>query len=64
MITRSIDTDEFYRKVFSSEPVGEGVDYFVKLKGKPEFKAVLGSGIVTQVRLDPVEISKEDYQSF
>lgn len=79
MNKKSITSEEFYQKVFSVEsyfyceyenavvrsvPTTKGADYYVKLKGKPEFKAILGSGIITQVRLDPVEISKYYYEVF
>lgn len=79
MNAKSITQDEFYQTVFNFEaffyceyenavvrsfPTKEGADYYVKLKGRPEFKALPGSGIVTQVRLDPVEITREEYASF
>lgn len=79
MNKKSITSEEFYQKVFSVEsyffceyenavvrsvPTAKGADYYVKLQGKPEFKAIPGSGIITQVRLDSVEIDKMEYVNF
>ena len=37
---------------------------YVKFRGRPEFKAIQGSNVVTQAILDRVEVSKEDYLNF
>jgi hypothetical protein len=42
----------------------ENGEYYVKFKGKKEFKAVLGSGVVTEARIDEKYISKEEYDKF
>jgi len=39
-------------------------NYLVKLKGREEFKAKTGSGVVAEAILDLLEISKEDYDNF
>lgn len=52
---------DFEHCVVRSEP-GNGC--FVKFKGEPEFKAKVGSGVVTEALLGREEITKEEYDNF
>jgi hypothetical protein len=55
---------DFEHCVLRSVPTKTGLIWYVKFKGEREFNAMKGSGIVTEATLNPVIITKDEYDRF
>jgi hypothetical protein len=53
--------NEFEQAVVKFDGFG---NVFVKFKGEPEFKAVQGSGVVSEALLDEKLITEDDYNNW
>lgn len=66
-INRRIDAGENYFKCASDNSYvlrADAVDFYVKLKGKPEFKAEQNSSLLTNAYLQVEFITKKEYDNF
>lgn len=55
-------SNDFENAVIKSLPDEDG--FYVKFKGKKEFKAKKGSGVVAEALAEGVEITAEEYEKF
>lgn len=56
--------NDFENAVVKARRVEDKIEYFIKLSGKLEFKAVPGSRLVMDTLMDGMEISRISYDLF